>query len=338
MRSRTCALLVLAAMSAVCGGSPSSPSDSPSASILEGQAVNVLDGSATAGLTVTVGDNKASTTDDNGYFRLDVNGESTHWLTAYGPGVVNRETMVRGVNGERARVSLIPTSFDLRAFDEMFRSSSRLLRWSDRPRLVVLASVMKYEQSGNDLFTASGERVSDGDVAALIAHLEEGLALLTGNTFTTFASVETERPAAGEQVSVQRTGKIVVGRYKGVQATGAIGYGQWAEASNSAVVGGSVILDEEFDRRDERRRLLRIHELGHALGYAHVTSRDSIMNPTIGPPVMEFDRHGASIAFQRPPGNRAPDSDLGTGSVTQNVEDGGGPTYRWSDRIPCGRR
>jgi hypothetical protein len=55
--------------------------------------------------------------------------------------------------------------------------------------------------------------------------------------------------------------------------------------------------------------LLRIHELGHALGYQHVTSRTSIMNPALGPEPSQFDREGAIIAFQRPPGNRAPDTD-----------------------------
>lgn len=337
MRTRICALLALAAVSAACGGSPSGPSDSPPANVLEGHTVNVLDGAATAGLTVSVGHDKSSTTDGNGYFKIDVGGDGAHWLTVYGAGVVNRETMISGLNGQPARVSLIPASFDLNAFDEMFRSSSKLLRWTERPALVVLGSVMTYSHNGSDRFTATSERISDGDLAAVVAHLEEGLALLTADTFTTFSSVETEHPAAGEQVSVQRSGAIVVGRYRGVQATGAIGYGQWAESASGAVVGGSMFLDDEFDRRDGRRRLLRIHELGHALGYGHVTSRDSIMNPMLGSEVMEFDRSGATIAFQRPPGNRSPDSDGAAGGATQNAETGA-TTYQWSDRIPCGRR
>jgi hypothetical protein len=33
------------------------------------------------------------------------------------------------------------------------------------------------------------------------------------------------------------------------------------------------------------------------------------MNPAIGPEPTDFDRAAARIAFQRPPGNRAPDVD-----------------------------
>jgi predicted Zn-dependent protease len=47
------------------------------------------------------------------------------------------------------------------------------------------------------------------------------------------------------------------------------------------------------------RRLLRIHELGHALGYNHVKSRRSIMNPTLGSEPTDFDRRAAMVAFRR---------------------------------------
>ena len=88
-----------------------------------------------------------------------------------------------------------------------------------------------------------------------------------------------------------------------------IGYGQWSDSRDGSIVGGAMYLDRDFDRDDNRRRLLRIHELGHALGYQHVESRTSIMNPSIGPEPTEFDRAGAVIAFSRPVGNKSPDVD-----------------------------
>ena len=99
----------------------------------------------------------------------------------------------------------------------------------------------------------------------------------------------------------------MVGRYNGIVSLAkTIGYGLWSEQPDGSIGGGAMYLDRDFDRDDNRRRLLRIHELGHALGYQHVESRTSIMNPSIGPEPTEFDRAGAIIAFARPVGNRSP--------------------------------
>jgi hypothetical protein len=93
-----------------------------------------------------------------------------------------------------------------------------------------------------------------------------------------------------------------------------------------------MFLDNDFDRADMRRRLLRIHELGHALGMMHVTERPSIMNPTLGPDVADFDRAAATIAFDRPIGNRAPDIDP---TRTPGIRDSTATGLVWSPRIPC---
>lgn len=277
--------------------------------VLEGRAVSVLDGAATPGVSVVVGPNNV-TADADGYFRVDVGGPSTHSVVVTGAAVVERKTTVTGPGSEPARVSLIPSTFDVEAFEQMFRPSGVLQRWTTRPALVVLGSVMTYQVTTRDEFSATSAQLSDEDVATLVGHLTEGLALLTGGTYTSFASVEVERPGANSRISVQRPGTIVVGRYNRVRAlSNTIGYGKWALTDDGAVGGGAMFLDSEFDREDERRRLLRIHELGHALGLMHVTNRPSIMNPSIGVEVTAFDRAAASVAFQRPIGNRAPDAD-----------------------------
>jgi hypothetical protein len=214
----------------------------------------------------------------------------------------------------------------------MFRTTNaRLQRWTTRPSLVVLASVMSLKDGSGGSYSATSEQMSDEEVSEMIAHLTEGLSLLTGGTYTTFARVEVERPAAGERVTVWRPGTIVVGRYTGVVSTaGTIGFGQWAEQADGSISGGATFLDHEFDRTNSRRRLLRIHELGHALGYLHVTQRPSIMNPAIGPEPTEFDRAGAIIAFQRPPGNRAPDIDP---SSTPSFSSGPNGSARWATPV-----
>jgi len=273
--------------------------------------VSALDGSATGQVSVQLGNRFAIQSDANGNFDVEVGGPGSYATVVSGGRIVERRTSLTGPTADRMKVPLIPSSFDLPAFDEMFRgSNSRLQRWTSRPSLVVLGTVMKYVSSGTDRYEATAERLTADEVTALVGHLNEGLGLLTSGTYSTFASVDIEWPQAGEQVLVQRTGKIVVGRYTGVRNTAqTIGYGTWAEQPDGTIVGGSMWLDRDFDRDDSRRRLLRIHELGHALGCNHVTVRTSIMNPAVGPEPQEFDRAGALIAFQRPVGNQSPDVD-----------------------------
>jgi hypothetical protein len=297
---------------------------------VQGQTVNAVDGAASPNLAVQIGPQSA-TSDGSGFFQVDVGSAGTYRAIFRGSSVVERETRVTTPRSEPTRVSMIPTSFDLSAFDEMFRfSNSRLQRWTARPALVVLASVMDYQGGSRDTYEATGEQLTDDEVSQMIAHLTEGLSLLTGNTYPTFASVEIERPAAGQRVAVMRTGKIVVGRYNGIVTFGVkvIGYGQWSETAEGAIIAGATFLDRDFDRGDSRRRQLRIHELGHALGYQHVQSRASIMNPSVGPEPTTFDRTAAVIAFQRPIGNRSPDVDPSSSSLAVATGEGrvSGPT------------
>ena len=323
---------LVATLAGACGGSsPSGPTADGDANVLEGRAVSAVDGAATPGVSVLVGPRNV-TADAEGYFRVDVGGPSTHALRVRGNSVVERETAVTGPGAEPARVSLIPASFDLASFDQMFRHDGALQRWATRPSLVVLGSVMTYQAGLREEYSATAEQLTDEEIAQLVAHLTEGLAILTNGTYSAFASVEIERPAAGSRAPVNRAGQIIVGRYKGiVSLANTIGYGQWALTGDGAVGGGAMFLDYEFDRNDGRRRLLRIHELGHALGLMHVTNRASIMNPSIGADVTGFDRGAASIAFQRPIGNRSPDVDP-TGSAGIRSERG---VLNWAPPVYC---
>jgi hypothetical protein len=323
-------LLVIAALLplAACTRSPAGPSTIDPQRVLDGQVVSALDGAAGSGVTVQVGRERPVTTDASGLFRVEIQEPGLYPVVAHGNAFVERETSIMGPSTTRARLSLIPTRFDLESFDEMFRTTnSRLQRWTTRPSLVVLATVMNYRGGSGDQFSASGEQLTDDEVAQMADHLKEGLALLTGNTFTSFAEVQIERHAPGDRVTVARSDYVVVGRYNGIVTFArTVGYGSWAELSDGTIAGGSIFLDRDFDQSDNRRRLLRIHELGHALGYQHVTSRTSIMNPAIGPEPTDADRAGAVIAFQRPPGNKSPDID--PSSSARTLATVGGPA-RW---------
>lgn len=329
IRGVAAAIWCSVALSACGGRSPSSPADG--SGVLEGRTVSAVDGGATPGVALEVG-TRTTTADGNGYFRVDVGKPSTFDLRARGSGIVERESAIVGPGAEPARVSLIPTSFDLDSFGQMFRPNGGLQRWTTRPSLLVLASVMTYFNGERDGYPATSEQMSDEEIEQLIAHATEGLSILTSGTFTSFQAVEIERPAPGTQAPVNRPGKIVVGRYNRIVLhANTIGFGQWALAADGSVRGGAMFLDNDFDKNDKRRRLLRIHELGHALGMMHVTERPSIMNPTLGPDVNDFDRGAASIAFDRPIGNKAPDIDPARAPVIRS-DDG---TLVWAPRVYC---
>jgi hypothetical protein len=198
------------------------------------------------------------------------------------------------------RVLPILDEGDARAMNEMLRGTAGHERhWTQRPRLVVVTTVMAFANGSHEQeFAAVDAEVPDEDARQLVDDLTAGLTLLSGRTFEHFASVRFEHPSAGTQVRVARAGEIVVGRFRGVRAAlAAVGYGGRTSRADGTITSGTVMLDEDYDSRDRLRNLLRMHELGHALGYNHVESQRSIMNPTLGVEPTDFDRKVARLAF-----------------------------------------
>jgi hypothetical protein len=208
-------------------------------------------------------------------------------------------------------LSLIPSQFDLVAFDQMLREAGALRRWTARPSLVIVDAVLQFTSVSASTFTALDERLTAEERASIAADLEWGLPQVTGNQFATFASVTVESPAPGASVDFfSREGRIVVARFRGLsQGTGYWGYGRSANRDN-AVVAGAIMIDRDFDAtRGIYVRSLRVHEMGHALGYCHVTARQSFMHSSAIYEPNDFDRAASRIAFQRLPGNESPDRD-----------------------------
>jgi hypothetical protein len=231
------------------------------------------------------------------------------------------------VPAAETRVSLIPASFDLTAFDQMFRSSGRLARWMTAPPLVILTRAVQYESNSSNALTVLEDELTADEQQALLKDLSDGFVTLTDQQLGGFSSVTFESPAAGSRVDVMRTGVILVARSKGLTLGSTYwGYGRWATNGSGAVVGGNVMLDADFDAsRSSYCRSLRMHELGHALGYNHVLAnvRASVMNPAANYEPLDWDKQAVHIAFQRMPGNTTPDTDpssfslnLRTGAVT----------------------
>jgi hypothetical protein len=187
------------------------------------------------------------------------------------------------------------------ALDEMLRGSKGMLQyWTAAPELVVLMSVMDYRGLNGAESVATADQLTVAEADALEADLTGALRLLTGDNYQRFAAIHREVVAVGERTRLSRPRQIVVGRYGGLRRTRSmIGFGGRAARADGHIIGGAVLLDREYDETSDLRRLLRTHELGHALGFNHVQTQTSIMNPAIGPEPTRFDRVAIRIAFDR---------------------------------------
>ena len=185
--------------------------------------------------------------------------------------------------------------------DEMLRTAQgRWERWTRVPELVVLTAVMDYHAPGVHAYRATAEQLRPDEIDALIIDLTRALGELTGDTLVEFAAVHREPVAPGTSVAILQNGRIVAGRYRGLrEMANTLGFGGRHTRQDGSIAAGAVVLDAEFDRSSRHRWLSRTHELGHALGFNHVTSRVSVMNARLGPEPTAVDRQLARLAFAR---------------------------------------
>jgi hypothetical protein len=284
-----------------------------------GRAVDAVTQSGVASLKVG-GDGVSGTTcDSSGAFLVtaDTGSPEPRLLFFSGPDLVERRTNVR-VPGAELLVSLISGQFDLQAFDEMFRAP-QLRRWTSAPPLLLETRALQFTDVDMMDAITLADIMPDIEATTLLNDLTWALPQLTGEQFTAFASITKRQSPQGVRVSLLNADVITVSRVAGLRAaTGFAGYGRWRFETDGRIVAGIVMLDRDFDRSaSEFKRALRAHELGHALGYQHVTARTSVMNSLAGTEPNDFDRAAARIAFQRPPGNRSPDVDPTSASINR---------------------
>ena len=328
---RLIATLALLSMTVACSGgghnSPTGPSlVAPSLSRLAipastadprimrpvmGQVTDALSGAGVPGVTIRVPEVFEATSDAGGQFGLDAEAlDGRYRVVASGAAVVAHEpTLV--FPGGPALLPLIPATFNMVAFDEMVRQFGGVAvvkRWIAAPVLIVEMSLLDREMSidpsgfPKESVIASEQQQSEAAVAALIDNLTRALPLLTGGRFPGFSSIERVTTPAGFPVLLDRLGAITVVRYPS-PVVPCSGYGAFAYFNDFEAAFGRVFLPTCSDAS------LAAHELGHALGYGHVTAVPSVMKAVVTGYVTEFDRQATTIAYQRPLGNRAPDAD-----------------------------
>jgi hypothetical protein len=292
---------------------PQPPAPSPTLPVggLNGTTIDAASDARLPGVTIRVEGLGQTTSGADGTFHLEADApDQTRAVTITSDLSVDRTTHLR-TPGSPATLSLISRSFDLPAFDEMARSFGALHRWTTSPPLVLLGRVLQFTNLTDAQYAGTGAAMTDGDMSGLSADLTWGLQQLSAGQFTQFAGETRETAEPDDIVNVLRPGTIVVARYRGLSvATGYWGYTRWSWNAAGELLSGTVMIDADFDGSGSPfRRSLRVHELGHALGYTHVTLRASVMNSSARFEPNTFDRDAAKIAFQRSPLNRSPDID-----------------------------
>lgn len=293
---------------------PGGPPPTPGPHVVSGFLINAADESPiAAAASFTVGGVLIGRSETGGTFSVGFPNPGANRVSLGAAGFVSRET---GVNapGANLRLSLIPSSFDLAAFDQMFRhSSSGLTRWTSPPAIVLERRVVQFTDYCATSYQATDDTISDAEAGEILTDVRDGYEILTAGRVGALTSIGTRMADAGATVTPRQSRTIVVMRGAGLRAKpeGFWGYACWSTTADGEVTAGFIILDNDFDRNPSPfHRSLRMHELGHTLGCQHVaTSRLSVMNANARTEPNDFDRQAARIATLRPTGNRTPDVD-----------------------------
>ena len=288
-----------------------------------GRTIDVLSGLPVADVHVRVEGGGEAVSEPDGTFAVTGTSGRSERITLSSTVTVDRQTAMHADSG--GALSLIPRSFDLRGFDQMLRSRGGLLRWVEAPRLVIERRVLTFTNTGDPAYVATSAMLTEEEVNELISDLAWALPQLTGGTFQRFSAVDIRASDEGSAVPISQSGSIIVARFDGLEAgIAAWGYGRWAWNGAGQVTAGAIMLDAHFETSGSvHRRSLRAHELGHALGYEHVTSRASVMDISGRVEPTDFDRDATRIAFQRPPLNASPDTDPDAATVSRRAATAG---------------
>jgi hypothetical protein len=280
-----------------------------------GRVFDAATSQALAGITMSGGAMSAGPSAGNGMFIAYADNDSAdpRSVVLNGAGAIQRQTTVR-IPGPDFALSLIASTFDLPAFDQMARTPM-LCRWTQPPPLIVQRRTLQFTTSDAFTGTATDDAMTDAEAASIEADLQSALAPMTGGAFGTFDGVQERTATPGDMVGLLNTGSITVVRMAGLAAaSGFLGFGRFQIQSDGTVIGGMLMLDRDFDRSGGASvRTLRAHELGHGLGYNHVTTRTSVMSPDARTWPTSWDIDAFRIAFARMPGNRSPDIDASAG-------------------------
>jgi hypothetical protein len=300
---------------------PTDPTDPIDPTLmLAGQLVDQFDGHALAGLTVEY-NGRSTTTDGSGRFSIPGSPVSS-WqqLTLSGSGVYKRVTFAK--TGD-SRWQVVPSSFNMGAFNDVARDEwgPSTVRWTTAPTVYIDSRAEGF--SSPDLQTWIAEvRVQAADFVSQ----------WSGTKIQPASVIVTSNPP-----NDLSAGTIVIhfsessSRYAGSSAM--IGYSRLSYGTGGTINGSAIWLRylRYADRPGKRKGILG-HEMGHAMGYGHMSSDEpSFMEPSIGTKteLLAFDVKAASLLYTRTPRNSSPDTDSSSGMLGSLAPSGLPAAMEW---------
>lgn len=289
------------------GGGPTGPgtsSEEREASVdFRGLVVDQQTSAPLAGIHVSAGGVSAAT-DGAGRFHLAAPRGTV--LTLSGVGYFERVTALQGVSG---RFSLVPRSFDMTAFNDVARDHSPgTLRWLSSPAVYVDVRAHSFE---------AGWPVPAEWVEQVASLAPQFLSDWTGGSLSAASvTVGAAPPAPGTPGTLVISFDEDPSHYPAAASAGsAIASWDRGGVIRSATVrlrfsglnGGAAAFS---------RQAVLGHEIGHALGLAHMDgTTSSMMAPVVRTPELTaFDRAAGALLYDRLPGTRADDREIATGA------------------------
>lgn len=316
----------IAACSSPAGPAGPTPTPAPLAGgATAGRVVDALSPGTGVGTAVLSGPLlQPSATDSTGRFRVATDVGGTLRLTIDAPGFVERRSQIR-VPGPEVVLSLIPSRFNLAAFDQMCRANSggRLGRWSSQPQLVVQRRLVDWTNKDASGYLVLDEQLSDQDVNCMVERVSRAVGVMSaGHLAVTSITVEGAKP--GSRVRLEGAdGELQIWGAKNLDAAGVASFSFWqdyaARRAFAAFIAGRTTGPNTYQTRCDAMEQLYQHEMGHCLGYQHVAVRSVMAVPPLYSEMTDFDRQAIALVYQRPPGNATPDDD--PASFTANQAD-----------------
>ncbi|HET6637397.1 MAG TPA: hypothetical protein VFH82_01250 [Gemmatimonadota bacterium] len=278
----------------------------PSSVALAGKVVDQFGGQPLPGLKVTYA-GVTATTDATGSFSIPGSPTtSLSALTVTGTGYYRRETYAK--TGDSVW-QVVPTTFNMSAFDDVARDehASYTLRWLAAPTIYVDTTPEGFE-AGPEL----DKWISQVQVQAAAFVTD-----WSGQTIRATDVIVTSRPPQDNS-----SGTIVIHFSENASDYGNgdyIGMTRMSWSTSGTMSAATIWLRYKRYSGDgyaAKRQGILGHELGHAMGYGHMTSGTaSFMEPSLGSKtgLSAFDRQAALLVYTRAPRNTSHDIDSSTG-------------------------